>query len=101
MSGPDDAIYNYGRASQLYFYADRRPASRFIYDRPFWLDPPTLDEAVEDLRASRPVLIVDTMAPRDHPLWEKAHPPPIRELLETEYEFVERVEFADIYRLKE
>lgn len=99
-TSPHDQIYNYGRETQLYFYADRRPASRFIYDRPFWLDPPTFQQAIRDLRSTRPLLIIDTVAARSAPDWDATHPPALQALLASDYRFVGRFEFADIYRLK-
>jgi hypothetical protein len=98
-TAPGDTIFNLGRETQLYFYADRRPASRFLYDRPFWLDPPALDEAIAELKQARPALIIDSLQP---PMFARPsfHPPAIRELLAGDYEFVGRVAFANVYRLK-
>jgi hypothetical protein len=105
---PGDSIYNFGRDSQLYFYADRRPAARHFYDRQFWLDPSTLTETIEVLRAERPAYIVDTVM-RTSPLPELGvtarvgpnyYPPEFAALLVDYYEFVGRVLYADIYRLR-
>jgi len=100
LTTPNQAIYNYGRETQLYFYANRRPAIRFMYDRPFSLDPPTFDEAMNDLRKVRPILIVDSVSALTEQGWDAQHPAALREFLASEYEFVGRVEFADFYRLK-
>jgi 4-amino-4-deoxy-L-arabinose transferase-like glycosyltransferase len=100
VTQPTDLIYNYGRETQLYFYADRRPASRFIYDRPFWLDPPTFDVAMKDLQTRKPRLILDSVSARSDPDWEATHPPAFQDLLDSAYEYVGHIEFADVYRLK-
>jgi 4-amino-4-deoxy-L-arabinose transferase-like glycosyltransferase len=101
LTSPDEAIFEYGRETQLYFYAARRPAARFIYDRPFVLDPPTLEETMLDLAEDPPALIIDTASARDLALGRQPSlPAAVRAFLAAEYEFVERLEFADIYRLK-
>jgi 4-amino-4-deoxy-L-arabinose transferase-like glycosyltransferase len=98
---PDEAVLNWGRESQLYFYAGRRPASRFLYDRPFWLDPPTFEAAMRELRAAPPALILDSLPPPglDEP-YEQYHPPAFLAFLAERYDYLGRVEFAEVYRLK-
>jgi 4-amino-4-deoxy-L-arabinose transferase-like glycosyltransferase len=98
---PEDTILNYGRESQLYFYADRPPALRFIYNRPFWLDSKTFDEAMQALREAPPTMIIDTASFRGDVGWEEDHPTVLRDFLTAEYDFVGHVEFADIYSLKQ
>jgi membrane-associated phospholipid phosphatase len=62
LHSPEDArVFNFGRATGIYFYAHRTPASRMIYDRPFWLDPKTLSSTLSDLRSNPPLYIADTM----------------------------------------
>ena len=99
---PEDTILNWGRETQLYFYADRKPATRYLYDRPFWQDPPTLDRAMADLRAHPPVLILDSLPPpgRGEP-YAEYHPQVYLDFLAERYEYAGRVEFAEVYRLKE
>ncbi len=101
LTGPDDTVFDFGRESQLYFYADRRPAIKFIYDRSFWLDPSTLAESLTALRQAKPRLIVDSVSHRDDPEWEGVFPSELRRLLDESYEYAGRVEFADLYTLKE
>lgn len=105
---PGESIYNFGRDSQIYFYADRRPAARRLYDRSFWLDPSTLVETIEILRAERPAYIVDTVRrTTPHPpagltvrVGPNYYPPAFAALLVDYYEFVGRVLYADVYRLR-
>ncbi len=101
ITGPDERIYNYGRESQVYFYADRLPATRFLYNRSFFLDPPTIDEAVAELRETKPRVIVDSSTLRSEPAWAEDHPAAIRQLLLDDYTYTGQVEFADVYLLKD
>lgn len=97
---PDDEIFNFGREAQIYFYADRRPAVRYFSDWPFWWDERTLYGTIKALRTTKPTYIIDTAQP---PLFEdyaQYHPPVLMNLLEEEYEYIGRMYFADIYRLK-
>lgn len=96
---PRDTIYVYGRESQIYFYARRMPAARHIYDRSFWLEKGTLAETIEELRRTRPVYIVDSL---QEPLYDYAqhHPPEWQRFIQENYEYVGRLYFADVYRLK-
>jgi len=93
---PNQTIWNYGRDSQIYFYADRSPAVRFFYDRPFWLDHSTLIETIASLRRARPEYIIDTQ-PGD--AWDY-HPPELMALLAQQYDYVGKLAYADLYRLK-
>jgi 4-amino-4-deoxy-L-arabinose transferase-like glycosyltransferase len=61
-TAPGDRIYNFGRESELYYYAGRLPAARFMYDRPFYLDPATLTQTLAALEVTRPRIIVETAA---------------------------------------
>jgi 4-amino-4-deoxy-L-arabinose transferase-like glycosyltransferase len=89
---PDERIFNFGRETQLYVYADRRPATRFMYDRPYWLDPDTFDATLADLRRRPPLYIVDTITDDALPT------APMRALLAELYERETTIEFATIYR---
>ena len=95
-TSPSETVWNYGRDSQIYFYADRSPAVRFFYDRPYWLDAATLTETIASLRQARPQYIVDTQ-PGD--AWDY-HPPELMALLAQQYDYVGKVQYADLYRLK-
>lgn len=99
---PDDYIYNYGRQTEIYFYADRRAPTRFIYDRPFWLDERTLDVALAELSQRKPVYIVDTIVPPLVPADEyaKYHPRKVTAFLDEYYEFEGERYGVPVYRLK-
>jgi len=109
LEGREGAIYELGRETSIYFYATRQPPVRFMFDRQFYLDPATLEEAISGLRVNPPELILLTRAADDPPysdgsvpiavVSERLVPPPVVALLDEEYQFVERIEFADIYRL--
>jgi 4-amino-4-deoxy-L-arabinose transferase-like glycosyltransferase len=97
---PDQAIYEYGRTTQIYFLSDRRPAVRYMYDRPFWLDENTLGEALVQLEAAKPAYIFDTIRTKDSDEWQKFHPPRVQAFFAAHYEFVEHIAYADVYRLR-
>ncbi|HET8945315.1 MAG TPA: glycosyltransferase family 39 protein [Dehalococcoidia bacterium] len=97
---PEDEIFNFGREAQIYFYADRSPAVRYFSDWPFWWDESTLYGTIKALRTTKPMYIIDTAQP---PLFEdyaQYHPPVLMHLLEEDYDYVGRMYFADIYKLK-
>jgi len=97
-AGPDDTIFNLGRESQVYFYADRRPAVRYFYDYVYEYDEATVRITIDALRAEKPVYIIDSIQP---PLYEPAQrPAEFERLLEEEYHYEGRVRFAELYRLK-
>ncbi len=97
-TSPDDTIFNLGRESQIYFYADRRPAARYFYDYVYAYDEDTVRVTIEALRSARPAYIIDSIQP---PLFEPAQrPAAFQKLLDEEYQYVGRIYFADVYRLK-
>lgn len=90
-----DRILNYGREAQLYFYADRLPATRFFYDWAYGYDPATLDTTLNHLRSDPPALVIDTVLP---PLFKpEDRDPEMDAFLAQYYTFTGRVQFADIY----
>jgi hypothetical protein len=97
---PDDEIFNFGREAGIYFYADRRPAVRYFADWPFWWDERTLYGTIKALRTTRPVYIIDTAQPPLFADYDEYHPEVLMNLFEEEYDYVGRMYFADIYRLK-
>jgi len=100
-TGPEDAIFVFGREAQVYFYADRRPAVPYFYDWAYWYDESTLTETIEELRQTRPVYIIDSAQPPLFEDYERYHPPVFRQFLQENYEYVGKVYFADIYRVRE
>lgn len=96
---PDDLVYNLGFQSELYFYADRRPASRFLFDRPFWYHDAYIDEALADLETNRPAYIVDSAI---YEKWAegKTYTQQIKDWIVENYDYVGKVYYADVWRLK-
>jgi 4-amino-4-deoxy-L-arabinose transferase-like glycosyltransferase len=97
---PDEKIFNFGREAQIYFYADRQPAVRYFADWPFWWDEKTLYGTIKALRATKPVYIIDTAQPPLFKDYASYHPPVLMNLLNKDYDYVGRLYFADIYKLK-
>ncbi len=95
-SQPSDRIYNLGRDSEIYFYSQRLPAARFMYDRPFELDPDTAGETAEALRREPPRFIVDTLACITVP----GPPAEVAALIDLRYRLAETVGRAVIYELR-
>jgi 4-amino-4-deoxy-L-arabinose transferase-like glycosyltransferase len=97
-TGPEDTIFNFGREAQIYFYADRSPAVSYFYDWAYFYDERTVSVTVEALREARPVYVIDSVQP---PLFEPyQRPAEVERLLAEDYEYVGRLYFADLYRLK-
>jgi len=96
---PDDTIFNLGRESQIYFYADRRPAVQYFYDWAYQYDERTLAVTVEALEDAKPVYVIDSLQP---PLFAPSQRPDvIDKFLAQNYEHESRVYFADVYRLRD
>lgn len=65
-SAPNSSLLVWGHVADVYFFSDRRPASRFVYPLPL-LTPGYADTAmvrsfIGDIRASSPPLIIDATA---------------------------------------
>ena len=58
--GASDRIYNLGRDSEIYYYAERLPSAQLMYDRPFSVDPATAAQAANQVLSAPPALLVDT-----------------------------------------
>jgi 4-amino-4-deoxy-L-arabinose transferase-like glycosyltransferase len=96
----DDLIYNLGFQTELYFYADRASPTRFLFDRPFAVGQGYVDEALHDLESHPPKYIIDSA--RFDP-WEPGQydSSGIRAFIADRYEYVGRVYYADLYRLRD
>lgn len=109
LLGPGDTFYELGQETAVYFGAGSLPSTRFVSDRQFYLDPETLDEALSDLRAEPPAILLLTRPVEDIPpdgrteaavlIRDRWVPLPFAHLITHQYEFVEREAFADVYRL--
>ncbi len=93
-----DTIYNVGFQPELYFYADRRPASRYAFDHLFLTDDSLEQKALEDLQRDPPVYIIDSAA--NETQRQPYGAPLIRQFMQANYDYVGKVEYADIYRLR-
>lgn len=94
-SQPGDGVWNFGRDTGIYFYANRQPATRFMYDRSFQLDPATARAALSSLEAAPPRYIVDTFGC----VFRDGRPPDIAAFIAARYERAAVVEGAIIYEL--
>lgn len=99
-TGPDDTIFNYGRESQVYFYADRAPAIPYFYDWAIQYDAVPMDEVLDRLNAARPAYIVDSLQAPVFEDWAASHPVEWREFLDANYDYAGRIYFADVFVLK-
>ena len=99
-TAPDDLIFNYGRESQIYFYADRQPAIPYFYDWFMQYEEEGMDKVMIGLRENPPVYFVDSVQAPLFPDWDAAHPAELREFLNENYDYASHVYFADVYRLK-
>jgi 4-amino-4-deoxy-L-arabinose transferase-like glycosyltransferase len=95
-AGLDDTIFVYGSEPQIYFYANRRAACRYIYVYPLLTPAPGVLErqqtALDEITANRPRFIV---VHRDvFPFYFGERPPPLRlseelqKLLARDYQIV-------------
>ena len=73
---------------------------RYFSDWPFWWDQKTLYGTIKALRATKPVYIIDTAQPPLFKDYASYHPPVLMNLLTKDYDYVGRLYFADIYKLK-
>ncbi len=97
-TNPDDKVFNLGRESQIYFYAQRSPAVTYFYDWAYQYDERTLAPTIAALEQAKPIYIIDTLQP---PLFApEARPPGFSDFLASHYEYEGRLYFADVYRLK-
>lgn len=98
-TAPGDLVYNFGFQSEVYFYADRRPASRFFFDRPFWYADAYVDEAIAELDVNRPAYVIDSAIYEE---WAegKGYTQRIKDWIVQNYDYVGKVYYADVWRLK-
>jgi len=124
-TGRDDLIYNLGLHGEIYFYANRRPASRFFHEFSVIDNEGNLRQLLRDLEANRPTYIVDTQWPQYLEGTSVKYLSEIGDFIDQNYVLEKRMEFdpkdiqmyekaigrsdssrkltyqSDIYRLKE
>lgn len=96
---PGDGIYVFGFQPEVYFHADRRSPTRFLFDRPFWYRDSYISEAIEELNANPPVYVIDSAVYED---WSagKKYTHEIKAWIVANYDYVGKVYYADVWRLK-
>ncbi|HEX2173259.1 MAG TPA: glycosyltransferase family 39 protein [Dehalococcoidia bacterium] len=62
-TSPGESVFIWGREPQIYYYAGRRSASRYIHDRPAWIEAGVIERIRADLAAARPRYVLDTLDP--------------------------------------
>jgi hypothetical protein len=97
----DDLIYNLGFQSEVYFYADRRSASRFLFDNPFAVNRDLEDEAIRDLAENRPLYIFDSAVYEPDDWLANYYPERVRRFIEENYEYLGKLYYADLFRLRD
>jgi hypothetical protein len=99
-TSPDDRIYNLGFQSELYFYADRRSPTRYLFDDLFLADESLVEDTLEELRGDTPVFVIDS-ARYGEPGEHRYDRSDFDQFLSERYEYLGKMYYADIYRLKE
>ncbi len=98
-TSPDDYIYNFGFQSEIYFYADRKSPTRYLFDHPFAAGDQYVADALDELNANPPLYIVDSAS------YEAAsrlnyYSVDIGRWINAYYDYVGRIYYADVYRLR-
>ena len=98
-TSPDDYIYNLGFQSELYFHADRRSPTRFLFDHPFGADDRYAQQAIEELSANPPVYVIDSARYEpdhmfQHYSWD------VHDWVTENYVYIGRIYYADVYLLE-
>jgi 4-amino-4-deoxy-L-arabinose transferase-like glycosyltransferase len=88
-STADECVYEWGRSSQIYFLADRRPCTRWFYDRPYEVNPSMILEVMTDLHKRQPAVIFIT----------GEFPPPkeLAAFIEAGYAYTHTVGYAKLF----
>ena len=101
MTQPGDYIYEWGKESEIYFLADRQPASRWLHNRPYKVDKSIIDEVIDDLEEKEPALILLTLEEDDLESGGYRPPAELAAYLDDHYRYAGRVVYADLYRREE
>jgi 4-amino-4-deoxy-L-arabinose transferase-like glycosyltransferase len=101
MTQPGDYVYEWGRESEIYFLADRQPASRWLHNRPYKVDKSIMTEVIGDLEEKRPTVILLTFEADEYEGARYGPPPELGAYLARHYDYVGQVQEADLYKLRE
>jgi len=98
---PDDYIYNMGCQADVYFYAQRRSPTRFMFDYPFFLNHQFELDAIQDLKANMPKYVF--YSPLDEPPSQPGgdyYPQQMYDFIQQNYDYLGRIYYADVWQLK-
>jgi hypothetical protein len=90
-SAPGECVYEWGRSSQIYFLANRKPCSRWFYNRPYEVNKSMIAEVMSDLQKRKPAVLFDTA---DIPL-----PLELAQFISKNYRYAGQVKYAKLYKL--
>lgn len=97
-----DYIYNLGFQSEIYFYADRMSSTRHLFDHPFAVSERYEREAIEDLRANPPAVVIDSAIYEGETIKGKNYYPGlVKEWVDENYDYIGRYYYADLYVLNQ
>ncbi len=97
-TSPDDTIYNLGVQSELYFYADRRSPTRYLYDLAFPADESNIEHALQELNEDMPTFVIDSA--RYEIRSDSYDRSGFDQFLADRYEYLGKMYYADVYRLR-
>jgi len=97
-TSPEDPIYNLGFNSELYFYADRRSPTRYLYDLAFVADEGRVEKALEDLKEDTPIFVIDSA--RYEIRSDSYDRSGFDQFLANRYQYLGKMYYADVYRLR-
>jgi len=101
MTQPEDYIYEWGKESEIYFLAGRRPASRWLHNRAYKVDKSIIDEVIDDLEEKRPAVVFFTLEEDDLESGGYRPPAELAAYLDDHYRYAGRVVYADLYQREE
>lgn len=93
-----EAVLLVGRDTAILWYADRRPASRFVFDMPLWMDDERLEEFIDDIASTEAAVVVDWLD--DIPGLDLSDPrvERVRRTVAARYTLAETIGGARVYR---
>ncbi len=98
---PDDYIYNLGFQADVYYYAQRRSPTRFLFSYPFSLDNKFEQQAIADLKQNMPKYVFNSDL--DQPPAERGgeyYPYEMYAFIQENYDYIGRIYYAHVWQLK-
>lgn len=99
--GANDDFYNLGVQRELYLYTGRMPATPYLHVGFFEADSANIGKVLADLDRAKPRYIIDTQWPFYEVGVMLFYPFEFRPFLDENYDYIGRLHYADIYRLKD